>query len=55
LRVQQFDIRGNSLKGKWSLSCGGSFAHGNVAIYGYWLELFDVVRGDELNAFISRL
>jgi hypothetical protein len=54
LRVQQFDIEGNSLKGKWSSSRGGSFAHGNVAIYGYWLEPFDTVRGDELNAFISR-
>jgi hypothetical protein len=55
LRVQQFDIEGNLLKGKWSSSCGGSFAHGSVAIYGYWLELFDAVRGDELNAFIIRL
>jgi hypothetical protein len=55
LRVQQFDIEGNSLKGKWSSSRGGSFAHANVAIYGYWLEPFDTVRSDELNAFISRL
>jgi hypothetical protein len=31
LRVQQFDIEGNSLKEKWSSSRGGSFAQGNVA------------------------
>jgi hypothetical protein len=35
LRVQQFDIEGNSLKGKWSLSRSSSFAHSNVAIYSY--------------------
>jgi hypothetical protein len=55
LRVQQFDIEGNSLKGKWSSSRGGSFAHGSGAIYGYWLEPFDIVRGDELKDSIKAI
>jgi hypothetical protein len=56
LRVQDFDIEGNPLKLKWSpASRSSSFAHANIAIYGYWLAPFDVKRHDELNDYLKSL
>lgn len=46
-RVYNYDITGARIEKNWARR-GSSIPHGNVPIYGYWLEPFDTMRQDEL-------